>query len=56
MSMKTGYAIALALVAFAAGGLLTGAIAAGPGDMMQGWDQQGMLDACRAMMGSNATP
>lgn len=53
--MKTGYAVALALAAFGAGALLTGVVAAGTSDMMQGWDPQAMMDACRSMMQSTNT-
>lgn len=46
--MKTGYAIAIVLLAFAAGALLTGASAMGSG--MNSWSPQEMWAACQSMM------
>lgn len=55
--MKTAYVVLIALLAFGAGALLTGALAQGSASPtgMMGWSNQQMIDHCRAMMQSAAT-
>lgn len=56
--MKAGYVVVLVLLAFAAGALLSGALAqpgAGMMGMMGGEDMQSMMDACARIMESHAT-
>lgn len=56
--MKTPYVVILVLLAFAAGALLSGALAqpgTGMMGMMGGEDMERMMDACARMMESHAT-
>lgn len=53
--MRTGYVVALALVAFVLGAFLTGAAAhGGMGSMMSDWTPAQMFEACQRMMGGGS--